>query len=73
MFNRRGIKSFMETEELIKKCRAITLEEEEEDKVSFASKMKAKGIETIERCLLGKVLITRVVNKEGLQVAMQQV
>ncbi|KAK9187829.1 hypothetical protein WN944_019228 [Citrus x changshan-huyou] len=63
----------METDELIQKCRAITLEDEEEDKVSFAGKMKAKGAETVERCLLGNVLIKRVVNKEGLQVTMQQV
>ena len=63
----------METDELIQKCRVITLEDEEEDKVSFAGKMKAKGAETVERCLLGKVLIMRVVNKEGLWVTMQQV
>lgn len=62
----------METK-LIKKCRVIALDEEKENKVSFAGKMKAKGAETVERCLLGNVLITRVVNKEGLRVTMQQV
>lgn len=32
----------METDELIKKCSAITLEDEEEDKIIFGGNMKEK-------------------------------
>lgn len=63
----------METEELIKKCSAISLEGEEEDKVSFVGKMKTKGAEIAAGCLVGKILTTRGVNIEGLRSAMHQV
>ena len=63
----------METEELIKKCRAISLEGEEEDKVSFIGKMKAKGAKIAAGCLVGKILTTRGVNIEGFRAAMHQV
>ena len=35
--------------------------------------MKVRGTITVEGCLLGKILIMKKVNKEGLRVAMQQV
>ena len=38
----------METEELIKKCRAISLEGEEDDKVSFVGNMKQKGLKLLQ-------------------------
>ncbi|KAH9799961.1 hypothetical protein WN943_000608 [Citrus x changshan-huyou] len=63
----------METEELIKKCRAISLEGEEEDKVSFVGNMKTKGAEIAAGCLVGKILTTRGVSIEGLRAAMHQV
>lgn len=63
----------METGELIKKCRAISLEGEEEDKVSFVGKMKAKGVETVRGCLVGKILTTTGVDIKGLKATMHQV
>lgn len=63
----------MEIKEFIKKCRTITLEEKGEDKVSFVGKMKAIRAISAGGCLLGKILITRGVNKEGLHMAIQQV
>ncbi|KAH9670323.1 CCHC-type domain-containing protein [Citrus sinensis] len=63
----------MEIEELIKKCSAIPLEGEEEDKVSFVGKMKTKGAEIIVGCLVGKILTTRGVNIEGLRSMIHQV
>ena len=63
----------MEAEELIKKCSAISLEGEEEDKVSFVGKMMTKGAEIIAGCLVGKILTTRGVNIEGLRSMIHQV
>lgn len=62
----------MDTEELIRKCKAITLKGGEEMKVSFKSEMKSKGEKIVAGCLIGKVLTSRNVNKEGLKIAMQQ-
>ena len=44
----------------------------EEGKASFKSEMKSKGEKIVTGCLIGKVLISRNVNKEGLKIAMQQ-
>ena len=63
----------METEELIKKCRTISLEGEEEDEVSFVGNMKTKGDEIAAGCLVGKILTIRGVSIEGLIAAMHQV
>lgn len=49
----------MDPEELIKRCRAIKLSEDEEGRVAFRSKMKARGENIIVGCLIGKVLHTR--------------
>lgn len=62
----------METEELIKKCSAITLEEEEEDRVIFGGSMKEKGAHIAAGCLVGKILTTRGVSHEGIRTALQQ-
>ena len=63
----------MDPEELIKRCRAIKLSEEEEGRVAFKSKMKARGEHIVAGCLIGKVLHTRGVNIEGLKTVMQKV
>lgn len=52
----------METEELIWKCRAITLEEGNESKVAIGNAMKEKGRKIADRCLLGRVLHPRGVS-----------
>ena len=63
----------METEELIKRCKVISLSDEEEGRVTFMSKMKAKRERIVAGCLIGNVLNTRGVNSEGLKMAMQKV
>lgn len=63
----------MDPEKLIRRCRAIRLSDEEEGRVSFKSKMKAKGEKIVAGCLIGKVLNTRVVSIDGLKNAMQKV
>lgn len=62
----------METEELIRKCRAITLKGEEVDQVFFEGQMKERGYRAIAGCLVGKILLTRGVNHEALKVALHQ-
>lgn len=63
----------METEELIKRCIVISLSEKEKGRVTFKSKMKAKGKKIVVGCLIGKVLNTRGVSIEGLKIDMQRV
>ena len=63
----------MDPEELIRRCRAIKLSDEEEGRVSFKSKMKATGEKIVAGCLIGKVLHTRGVSIEGLKSVMQKV
>ena len=62
----------MDTEELIRKCQAIVLKEEEGDTVTLGERMKVTGEKIATNCLMGKVMITRGANKEGLRAAMQQ-
>lgn len=62
----------MDTVELIRKCQAVVLKEEEEDIVNFMGRMKIKGEETAANCLVGKVLLSRSINREGLKAAMHQ-
>lgn len=47
----------MDPEELIKRCRAIKLREEEEGRFAFRSKMKARGEKIVVGCLIGKYSI----------------
>lgn len=45
----------------------------EKGRVTFKSKMKAKGKKIVAGCLIGKVLNTRGVSIKGLKIAMQRV
>ena len=62
----------MDTEELVRKCQAIVLKEEKEDTITVMGKMREAGEEIAANCLVGKILLTRGVNREGLRAAMQQ-
>ena len=63
----------MDTEELIKKCSSIALEEEDEDKIMYEGKIKEKGEMLAGLCLIGKILLNRGIHIEGLRNAMRQV
>lgn len=63
----------METEELIRKCKAITLEEDKTSRVAMGEIMKGKGKKLVAGSLLGRVLHPRGVSREGLKSALQQV
>ncbi|KAK9178519.1 hypothetical protein WN943_027710 [Citrus x changshan-huyou] len=63
----------METEELIRRCKAITLRESEKSRVAIGDVMKGKGRKLVTGCLLGKVLHPRGVSREGIKSALQQV
>ena len=62
----------MDTKELIRKCRAITIREEDRTQMSVKVNMKARSREVLAGCLVGKVLLSKSVNKEGLKSALQQ-
>ncbi|KAH9703270.1 zinc knuckle protein [Citrus sinensis] len=61
----------MDAEELLRKCQASVSKEEEADIVTFMGRMKIKGEEVTTNCVVGKVLTSRSINKEGLKAAMQ--
>lgn len=63
----------MDMEELIRRCKSISLEEAEENKLSFKGRVKERGAQIAAGCLIGKVLHTRNVNIEGLRAALNQV
>ncbi|KAH9718254.1 CCHC-type domain-containing protein [Citrus sinensis] len=63
----------MDSEELIKRYRAIKLSDEEEGRLTFRSKMKTQGEKIVAGCLIGKVIHTRGVSIEGLKTVMQRV
>ncbi|XP_024038344.1 uncharacterized protein LOC112097374 [Citrus clementina] len=63
----------MDTEELIQKCKAITIREEDKGKLSLAVNMKEHRGQVLAGCLMGKILLSRGVNREGLKIALQQV
>lgn len=44
----------MDTEELIRKCKAITLKDEEAEKISFKGNMKKKGEKLAGAASLGR-------------------
>lgn len=56
----------MDAEEL-----AVHLKEEEEDIVTFMGRIKIHGEKMAAHCLVGKVLLTRSINREGLKTTMQ--
>lgn len=60
----------MDTEELIKKCKAISLNGETRGKITLKSRMKEKGEKIMAGCLVGKVLLNREVKKEGFKAAL---
>ena len=63
----------MDTEELIRKCKAITIREEDKAKITLEVNLKNKKEQMMAGCLVGKVMLTKGVNKEGLKAALQQV
>lgn len=60
----------MDTEELIKTCKAISLDEETRGKVTIKSKMKEMGEKIFAGCLMGKGLLNREVKNEGFKAAL---
>lgn len=62
----------MDVEELLRKCQAIALKEEDDDIVTFVGRMKIKREIFFANCLFRKVLLTRGMNREGLKEAMYQ-
>ncbi|KAL9460149.1 hypothetical protein AB3S75_003367 [Citrus x aurantiifolia] len=63
----------MDTDELIRKCNAITIREEDKTSMSLEVNVTATRGKMLASCLVGKVLLTRAVNKEGFKSALQQV
>ena len=63
----------MDTEELIRKCKAISIGEDKEKIVNFEGSMRSKGRQVVVGCLVGKILHNRSVNQEGLKSALQMV
>ena len=63
----------MDTDELIRKCKAITIREEDKARVTLEVGLKTKKERMLAGCLMGKVLLSRGFNKEGLKAALQQV
>lgn len=62
----------MQTGELIKQCQDITSESEEANKITFVSSMRKNRAKVVARCLVGKKLHNKGVNREGLRIALQQ-
>lgn len=63
----------MDPEDLIKRCRAIRLSDEQEGRVFFKTSIKAKGEKIVTGYLIGKVLRTKKVSIERLKIAMHRV
>lgn len=63
----------MDTEEIIRKCQAIHIREEDKVKITLEMNLGTKKEQMLAGCLVGKVLLTRAVNNEGLKAALQQV
>lgn len=58
--------------ELIRKCKAISIQEGSKHKLSFISRMKEKGGQIMANSLVGKVLLARSIHTEGIRTAMVQ-
>ncbi|KAH9781813.1 cchc-type domain-containing protein [Citrus sinensis] len=63
----------MDTEELIRKCKAISIKGEQPNKISFMGRKSARGEQIAACCLVGKIMHQRGVNLEGLRSAMLQI
>lgn len=57
----------MDTKELIRKCKAVSIRKDKEKVVTFEESMKTKGRQVVASCLAGKILHTRSVNLEQLK------
>ncbi|KAH9782148.1 hypothetical protein KPL71_008766 [Citrus sinensis] len=60
----------MDTEELIHKCQAITIREEDKAKITLEVNLEKKKELMMAGCLVGKVMLAKGVNKEGLKAAL---
>lgn len=65
--------SVMDTEELIRKRKAISIRGEQTNKISLTGRKSVKGEQIAACCLVGKILHQRGVNLEGLRSAMLQI
>ena len=63
----------MDTKELIRRCKEISLNGETRGKVTFRGNIKLKGEKIVVGCLIRKMLHNREVNLEGLRSGMSQV
>ena len=62
----------MDTEELIGKCKAISIREGTECKLTLRSGMEEKGGRIMANSLIGKIPLTRSVHTEGIKTALMQ-
>ena len=53
----------MDTEELIRKCQAINIREEDKAKITLEVNLEKKKELMMAGCLVGKVMLTKGVNK----------
>ena len=63
----------MDTEELIRKCKAISIKGDQPNKISLMGRKSARGEQIAACCLVGKIMHQRGVNLEGLRSAMLQI
>ena len=63
----------MDIEELNCKCKAISIREDQLNKISLIGRKSAKGEQIAACCLMGMILHQRKVNLEGLRCAMSQI
>ena len=63
----------MDTEELIRKCKVKAIKEKEKNRVTLEVIMKEKREKLLVGWLMGKILLTRGVHKEGLKMGLLQV
>ena len=62
----------MDIEELIRKCKAISIQDDSKRKLSLRSRMKEKGGHIVGNSLVGKILLARSANTEGIRTALAQ-
>lgn len=62
----------MDTEELICKCKAISIQEGSESKLSYRSGMKEKRGHIVANLLVGKILLARSIHTEEIRTTLVQ-
>ena len=62
----------MDTEELIRKCKSISICEGAEHKLTLRSEMEEKGGRIMANSLIGKILLSRSVHTESIRSALVQ-